>query len=153
MLGAVLAIFTHQKISKIKLAQISKRMIMIGLILRAIVTKFGVTYTFARYALYTSFWSLVFAGVLGLALCSSPGDRLYRILSSKILIFFGAYSYGIYLIHQPVFVLLDRTKDMSSFGPTMTWLWIGGVGSLITLPCAVLIYKFFEKRFLDLKPN
>ncbi len=100
---------------------------------------------------------VVFFGfVLLNALRSEPGGRQSRILSSKVLVAFGKYSYGIYVIHGMMILLFPRILNINSLpagfrSPFVFQIvyYIFAIG--ISCILAVASYHLFEKRFLALK--
>lgn len=76
---------------------------------------------------------------------------------SRLLQFFGRYSYCIYLVHLPIRALLrdavfGRTRFDHLSGAAVAWqLLFYVVATLAVIPVAVLSWNLLEKRFLALK--
>jgi peptidoglycan/LPS O-acetylase OafA/YrhL len=88
------------------------------------------------------------------ALAAAP--RAPRVLSNRVLRFFGRYSYAIYLLHPPLKHIAYETwqetlerKLAESPVPTDA-LFIGAL-TVVTIPLALLSWHVLEKRALRLK--
>lgn len=97
-------------------------------------------------------FGLVLLGALRLG----NGDRLHRPLASPILVTFGKYSYGLYVIHgilRPAFEkLFDLRGWPTSHGLLFLWMLLYytlTIGASFAL--AYASYHGFEKWFLNLK--
>jgi peptidoglycan/LPS O-acetylase OafA/YrhL len=105
--------------------------------------------------LYTGV-ALCSGGIITLALNAPPGTALSRILSSKLLGFFGKYSYGLYVFH---FLLYPAFAGAYAALPLPARLHTGNLGlaglGLFSTAAAVAIawlsYNAYEKQFLKLK--
>ena len=72
-------------------------------------------------------------------LITSPPSKFSKLLSSKVLVHFGLISYGMYLYHWPILVLLKRiTTDI---------LLITFIGMGLTYIVSLLSYITIEKYF------
>ncbi len=92
---------------------------------------------------------LFFATLLFLSLINNKtGSYIRKTLDNKLLIEFGKYSYGIYVIHWPIKQLVLNSKIFVGLGPT---LLINTVSLIISLVVSYLIYHSFEVKFLNLK--
>jgi peptidoglycan/LPS O-acetylase OafA/YrhL len=102
------------------------------------------------------------AGLFGVLLASAivaqkgRSARLNRVLSSTPLGFFGKYSYGLYVFHQPIAVLLAAvglSAALSRAGsPALLSLMIfGAIGMLLSVAASLGSWHFYEKHFLKLK--
>jgi peptidoglycan/LPS O-acetylase OafA/YrhL len=81
---------------------------------------------------------------------------MYRLLTSKLIVAFGTYSYGIYVIHGILRPMFSRVIDWNSlpqtYGLQFVYLaayWVMAVG--ISFGLAYMSYHLFEKQFLKLK--
>jgi peptidoglycan/LPS O-acetylase OafA/YrhL len=75
-----------------------------------------------------------------------------RILDSKVLRSIGRYSYGMYVIHFPIFLWLQKHSAVftRTFGRYAPLLFVAAVG--VSAYClAVVSYHLVEKHFLRLK--
>ncbi|MGV3714298.1 acyltransferase family protein [Pseudolysinimonas sp.] len=73
-----------------------------------------------------------------------PGSPLARALDLAPIRWVGVRSYGIYLWHWPVFVLLSGALPTWALEPATTWA-LGGLALVITLVAAALSYRFVEQ--------
>jgi peptidoglycan/LPS O-acetylase OafA/YrhL len=90
-----------------------------------------------------SLLAVLFAGVLALAL-----EGRARWLAAPWLVFFGRYSYGLYVLHHP---LLFLKPEWLSYGSLPGWLLFVAGATGVTVALALLSWYFWEKPFLDLK--
>ncbi|OJX67868.1 MAG: hypothetical protein BGO94_00855 [Micrococcales bacterium 72-143] len=72
-----------------------------------------------------------------------PGSALARGVDAAPLRWIGRRSYGIYLWHWPVFVLLTAALPAWTMDPALAWA-LGGVAAAITVVAAALSYRFVE---------
>ena len=96
---------------------------------------------------------LIFGALVGSS--HHPTSPLTPLLTAKWLRNFGKYSYGLYVYHVPVYLLLTRTLA-SRFGvrlPLSTLRWVLCLILLIGISYALAwcSFEFFESRFLALK--
>lgn len=89
--------------------------------------------------------ALFFAAVLALALPESRGGRW---LAAPFLVFFGRYSYGLYVIHHP---LLFLKPEGLSYSRLPGWLLFVAAGIAVSVALSLLSWHLWEKPFLDLK--
>jgi peptidoglycan/LPS O-acetylase OafA/YrhL len=105
-----------------------------------------------------SFIALAFAGLVGLAVTRPAGTWLPSALSHPVLVFFGKYSYAMYVFQNPVMFLFEET----GFHPATTVPPLAGSqlpGSLLQLAAgiglttvvALASWHLYEKHFLKLK--
>lgn len=99
-----------------------------------------------------SFLALLFAGLLLLGLASSGSGSLYsRALTWKPLRFYGKISYGLYMIHILVFVLIGALdKKLERYG-TPGDLAIVAVRFALATLAAWAMFEWFERPILRLK--
>lgn len=88
--------------------------------------------------------SVAVLGAVAILSAIVPGGRLGRVLDAPPLRWIGARSYGIYLWHWPVFVLVVAAEPRWQNAPWSGWL-IGSVTVAITVVAAVLSYRFLEQ--------
>lgn len=122
----------------------------------------GVTREFADLdfwmgTLGISLWDLFFASCLVVALGAQEGSLTYRVGSSRVLTFFGKYSYCLYVCHQPLIICLARAGVN---GDDLTGLFHSKILAVVAMNGIVLIgavliglasWNLFEKHFLKLK--
>ncbi len=103
-------------------------------------------YTQYGYSVFEIISALLIYGLLQF------NDKLKTVkdfLEQKIFIFFGKYSYGLYLIHWPIYIWAKYNVDVQEsivFSISRSILVMG-----LSLILAVLSYEFFESRFIALK--
>jgi|SRR5882762_4711402 len=102
-----------------------------------------------------TFLAITFAGLLGISLTSDPRSSLLgRSLSAGWLRYVGKISYGIYLLHFPIFILWARFIASHSFCQSnpVTRNLLGFAGQmLLAMIAASLSWYFFEQPILRLK--
>jgi len=103
--------------------------------------------------LYAAF----FGSLLVLVVTGRPGSLLHRAFSRRTLVFLGIYSYGLYVLHQPLLVYASTHGLGASFVPTVFGSRLPGVlavaivGGALSIGAAVLSHHLYELRFLRLK--
>lgn len=100
--------------------------------------------------LYNEIYAVIFTMVL---LLISSRERLANLLENKVTIFLGNISYGIYMLHMIVVVLLAHlVKEyihlQASF---MNFVLFEIAVCIVTILVSWLSYEYFEKKFLALK--
>jgi peptidoglycan/LPS O-acetylase OafA/YrhL len=101
----------------------------------------------AGYSLLAFF----FAALLVLSL-SHPGFR--NLFSDPLLSWFGRYSYGLYVIHYPVYYIMEAYVYKfypERFGDLSTKAGLAVAGLAVTIPLTLLSYRLLELPFLKLK--
>lgn len=93
--------------------------------------------------------SLLNGAVLVLAITLPKEHLLIRILESRLLVFFGVYSYAMYILH--VVVLVGLKDALSNTSPYLPENMIVFVALPVTICLAVLSWHLYEKHFLALK--
>ncbi|HTP53228.1 MAG TPA: acyltransferase [Anaeromyxobacteraceae bacterium] len=101
--------------------------------------------------------ALGYGAVLVLVLSASAGSLLGRSLASRPLRAAGRYSYGLYVLHYPVFLALEAV----GLGAPTFARWSGsrlggilafaGLAAALSLAAALLSWTLVEARFLKLK--
>ena len=98
-----------------------------------------------------------FAALLVLALDGVENSRLSRTLNWPALRSAGKYSYGLYVLHYPIFLALEAAgfTSLALAGATgsrlLGVLAFAAVAGLATLAAALLSWELLEKRFLRWK--
>lgn len=100
-----------------------------------------------------------FAIIIGFGVYESTTGRnriIDAFLGIGILKFFGKISYGLYIFHWPVYILLlPVTKNLLNNLFPMSQVFMQIVSSVVVTSIAIFIsfcsYRYFEKYFLDLK--
>ncbi len=98
----------------------------------------------------TLLW-VTFGGLIAMAIGWAPAARL---LSAPVLRWFGKYSYGLYVWHPIIFIILVHTEWARDLrGGDTPWhaaLWLSLAG-LLTVAVALVSWHAWEKQFLKLK--
>jgi peptidoglycan/LPS O-acetylase OafA/YrhL len=133
-----------------------------GLALVGLVALVAVTGT----TLFGGFWmdtigisllALLFGGCLVLSMASSPGSPPYQLTNSRVLAFFGKYSYALYCFNQPLTMGLARAGLNGERFTRLLHSQLLGVLAFDALALAVSVafafasWHLFEKHFLRLK--
>ena len=98
-----------------------------------------------------------FAALLVLALDGGGGSRLTRVLARPALRGAGKYSYGLYVLHYPIFLALEAAGFTSlalasALGSRMAGMAaFTAVAGAATFAAAILSWNLLEKRFLRWK--
>ncbi len=101
--------------------------------------------------------AIFFASLLVLAAGSPPRSLFARIFCSRTLIFFGVYSYGMYVIHQPLILLLRQhglSLDLLPVFPgsrNLGRVVVFSLGMGLTILLSLVSYHLYERPFLKLK--
>ncbi len=102
-----------------------------------------------------TFLAFAFTGLLGISLASDPRSSLLgRSLSASWLRYIGRISYGIYLLHYPLFILWARFIGSLGFYQThkLAGNLAGFAGQIALATLAASIsWRFFEEPILRLK--
>jgi len=102
-----------------------------------------------------TFLAFAFTGLLGISLASDPQSSLLgRSLSAGWLRYIGRISYGIYLLHYPLFILWARFIGSLGFYQThkLAGNLAGFAGQIALATLAASIsWRFFEEPILRLK--
>jgi peptidoglycan/LPS O-acetylase OafA/YrhL len=102
---------------------------------------------------YYTFIDLISGGIIVLGL--STKKWMKRIVKWPVLINLGKYSYGLYVYHYIIFILLRYNLNdwlettFNSFGARM--LILGSITVVISIGVSILSFNLFESRFLKLK--
>jgi peptidoglycan/LPS O-acetylase OafA/YrhL len=107
------------------------------------------------HANWIFFYPLVAASTAATLLICSAHGWLSRLLSFGVLRWFGRYSFGLYIWHPIVGMLLFHSKIalVSATASPIRILTVAGFVFLLDLTIAWASFTFFEKHFLDLKRN
>ncbi|HEY1743105.1 MAG TPA: acyltransferase [Granulicella sp.] len=89
------------------------------------------------------------------AMALRPASITARAMRARVLRFLGKYSYGIYVYHQMIGILVvwlvDGFLERHIHSKSLYHLAIMACVLLVTIPLALLSYHFYEQPFLKLK--
>jgi peptidoglycan/LPS O-acetylase OafA/YrhL len=104
-----------------------------------------------------SLLAVFFGAALILGVNARASGRYSTLLRSRLLAFFGKYSYGIYVFHHPIVVglawrhaLLRRLADTPLGYPGAT-LVLYALATGLTIVCALISWHLIERPFIRLK--
>jgi len=98
------------------------------------------------YTLNVIFWFALVAFAL------TPGSNFCeRLLSGRVMTSLGKYSYGIYVFHLPVYIIIAK-KNLFNTGPEDKTLLLAVVAFAVSCVCGFASFHLLEKHFLKLKP-
>jgi peptidoglycan/LPS O-acetylase OafA/YrhL len=96
-----------------------------------------------------------FSGLLGIALISDPANSLLgRMLSAPWLRYVGRISYGLYLLHMPLFQLIGdfaKSRGFTARYPIVGNVFVAAMQFLVALAAASISWRYFESLILRLK--
>ncbi len=98
-------------------------------------------------------WTLVFAGLVAWSTVLPDGARINHALQWRPLAVLGKYSYGVYLLHEPLFLLAGKPLShlVIPFSVAATVAVKLAIMAPIVVGIAVLSFRYFETPFLRLK--
>ena len=97
-----------------------------------------------------SFLGVFFASIVSLAIFN--GGLLARFLQNKGLMFIGKISYGIYLYHFPIFILMPKLAQYFGVEIFAEKSWVADLIKLaLTFIIAIISWNLIELPFLSLK--
>jgi peptidoglycan/LPS O-acetylase OafA/YrhL len=104
-----------------------------------------------------SLLAIFFGGCLAAAVCSRKGSLVNRSLTSPFLKFFGKYSYGLYVFHQPLMILFvkigihtDRLTGILG-NKFLAVVAVNGLAFAFSIAIALASWNLYEKHWLKLK--
>ncbi len=78
--------------------------------------------------------------------------NLFKLLGSQGMLWLGACSYSLYLVHYPVVSLMNLFLHNRGYSANITLLLLLTLGVPISIACARIFYLLFERPFLKHKP-
>jgi peptidoglycan/LPS O-acetylase OafA/YrhL len=99
----------------------------------------------------------LFGALLIIAILSTPDSAIGKFFTSKTLMFFGRYSYALYVFHHPIILFMRRRGIGADSFPTLmgshlpVLLLIIAVATAATISLALLSWYLWEAPFLRLK--
>jgi peptidoglycan/LPS O-acetylase OafA/YrhL len=114
----------------------------------------GFTLPYLAFAGYTTF--AVLFGLLVYEAVATDSKMIQLLLNNRPLKFFGKISYGLYVYHWPVYVLLfDYTRNRiirsHIVSEQIAELSSGIMVTVVAILLSMISYRYFEKPFLKLK--
>jgi peptidoglycan/LPS O-acetylase OafA/YrhL len=98
------------------------------------------------YTLDAIFWT----ALMGFTLSTGPHFWKY-IFTGRVMTGLGKYSYGIYIFHWPLYIIIAR-QQLFNTGVADKTLPLAAAAFAATFLCSFASYQLLEKRFLKLKP-
>lgn len=155
-IGSMLAILQFMKSAFIKkyFTGLVLSLAAMNFIFYFINKKFGFTYPYLAIVGYTTF-AMLFAIVLHEAI-QGENKILNRLLSLPLLRFFGKISYGFYIFHWPVYLILydwmnEKIKFLTNLPDTGQAILISVLLTLFGLLISIISFYTFENYFLKKK--
>ncbi len=158
-LGAVIALLVRRmKDDRRKLLRLSLFLIVLGLVVAVAGLPFGITTRWnpVGEALQWVPWNLGFGGLLGIFLLAGSGKWKW-LVTPRILTFFGAISYGLYLYHllfSDAYQWIAKRTGFEQHWNLNNWqrTWLAMiVSSGAAILFSYLSRWYFEEPFLHLK--
>jgi len=151
--GSILAIFVNQ--GNVEINRINKVLFSLFSIPIFIVLPFFKFFFYTRLP-YTAcclfpavslFWGLIVWSSI------NPANIMFRIFNSRLLIYFGKISYGLYILHWPIFKLFTSGGIILIGSPNsfMGNLLLSLISTFIAIILAIISFHTYEKFFLGLK--
>ncbi len=112
--------------------------IILFLITPKLIELMGINRAISIIVIIMPLYSILISGIFGMLIRST--EPLNRILSNRILIFYGTISYSFYLLHIPILKLMKTTP----FNPIIQ----GVMGFIIITLIAYISHKAIEERFI-----
>lgn len=151
LIGAMIAVLIRDNLRLLEKITIPVCIISLGVFLVGLSIVKSINFL-ALPPFYTSI-DLLFGSLLLISISSNK--RIKRIVKQPFLIQLGKYSYGLYVYHYIIFVLLEYNLTpwlsnhlSSSF---LRMLIVGSLSVVLTVGISILSYYFFESYFLKLK--
>jgi len=157
--GALLAIAVREFCSDRRgLLRLSVLCLGFALMMALIGVPFGILTRQSKLgsALQAVPWNIGFTGIIGIVLLIGTSPRK-SLVTSPVLIFFGSISYGLYMIHQLVFLGYSRFLAGAlpmSLGQPNSWpgIWLRlAIVATVAVGISYLSRRYFEEPFLRLK--
>ncbi|HKO51789.1 MAG TPA: acyltransferase [Polyangiaceae bacterium] len=100
--------------------------------------------------------ALLFASVIALAVWGPARSLARRLFMPRFLCWIATYAYGLYVLHQPIRILMQRTLPFERLGQYLNsyllgLLLHGAITGALSIAFAFLSYHCFEKHLLKLK--
>lgn len=153
LIGSIIAILIREMPDILEKAVPIVAFITVPIIILGVVIQKSANF-FLLPSVYT-FIDLFFGCLLVYSLSAGKRGMMARIATNKILIFLGKYSYGLYVYHYVIYILLERKLQphLASFtGGTFPAIILTGISAItLSLMISILSYRYLEHPFLKLK--
>ena len=156
-IGAFVALCQRDEQGWLRLQRITTQVSVIASIGLALVAAFPHS-AFSLSTIDITLRGLLFGGVLAILIDAPATSLAHKSASAPILRFFGKYSYCLYVVHQPVSLVLrkggvtfDRLTGMLH-NQALAIVAVNTAAFAISIALAYLSWHAFEKHFLKLKP-
>lgn len=157
-LGALLAVLAHQPNGLQRLSQLVRPVLIATTALLAAIVVWRGGLSTGDAVVQTVGFSLLsffFGALLIAAVQARGGSPLHWTLTTRPLLFFGKYSYGIYVVHVPISGLLKRhvvaPGHLDFASPSVMQMLFTAAAASLSVAAALLSWNVLEKRFLKLK--
>ena len=118
----------------------------------------GASTAFLMGTFSTGVGAIFFAACLALAMAAGRESRMRTLLGSRLLRFFGKYSYCLYVCHLPLIAVFakagfnsDRLAPKLHHSPLLAVLVVNAVGFGLSIALAYASWHLYEKQWLKLK--
>lgn len=151
-IGAAIATMLRIPHLQEKLNHITKPVMITTAVLTLAVIGVGRSLSFAHPAFATVGYTVIdlfFGACMVFALSSHTGNLIKAVAENFILVFFGKYSYGMYVYHIPVYFLVQNYLNGIVDKPLIVSL----LALFGTIVAAMVSFHAFEKHFLKLKSS
>jgi peptidoglycan/LPS O-acetylase OafA/YrhL len=156
-LGGWMAVVARDPGGLVRLQVLAKRALVFAglfIVITFVMTRLFPVWREPLHQVRQSAFAVCFSSVLVFAVME---PRIIRpIFSSRFMVFFGKYSYGLYVLHflYGYQMLRFRTEDQFTkwLGSHLLGIFANGIAAtMIAIVLALLSYHLFEKHFLKLK--
>jgi peptidoglycan/LPS O-acetylase OafA/YrhL len=154
IVGALIALWARSSsFSLARLRNAALPLLVLGAIGGTWLAPSAITNTAPNPLTYSAL-AILFGAALGLALTAKPGGIPHRILTCRPMRYTGKVSYCLYLVHLPVFVLLNSNAFQRRFhfgSPALTDITVLVIGFAVVYAIAALSWYGLETRVLAFK--
>jgi peptidoglycan/LPS O-acetylase OafA/YrhL len=162
LMGACGALLVRGSIERPRLLWLASRAVFIGgalAIASIIVQRDTEPYGLVMETLGLSGIAAACTGLVLIVRVADPESLPRRIFRHRLLVFFGVYSYALYMLHQfSEGVVLQFFPPLAQlppfYGVMLHWVLLrSGLATLLAVALALVSWHILEKRFLALKPE